>query len=355
MKTIAAVQAEYGQPLSIEEIELPDPGPFEVRVRLFATGLCHSQLHQIHDPELGRPLLLGHEATGVVEAAGREVTHVREGDHVMLTWVPRDTTEELAATFVRSRATARGEQAHSTGVYTWAEHALLHEQMVVKLDDDLPVDVTAVIGCAVITGVGAVLDSAKVQEGETVAVFGVGGVGVNILAGAKIAGASKIIAVDLADEKLEFARTFGATHVVNGRRDDPVEAVRELTGGGVEYAFDAIGMESVINQCLSAVRPGVLGVSRGGTAVVVGIPSGPVTLAPLQFPRAERRLIGSHGGSTRPEYAFRDYLRWYRDGLLPLDAMITRRYTGLDEINEAAGALERGEITGRAIVEFAAG
>lgn len=353
-KTIAVVDAEHGQPLSVEEIELPDPGPREVRVKLFATGICHSQLHQIHNAASPRPQLLGHEATGVVEAAGRKVTHVREGDRVMVTWVPRDATEETW-NFQRARAIARGTEAKMTSVYTWAEDIVCHEQMVVRLDDDLPVDATAIIGCAVVTGVGAVLGTAKVQEGETVAVFGVGGVGMNVLAGAKIAGAGKIIAVDLAPEKLEFATTFGATHLVNARESDPVEAIRDLTGGGVDYAFDAIGLESVLNQCLGAVRPGLLGVYRGGTAVSVGIPQGPVTLQPRFFPTGERSLIGSLGGSAHPEQDFRDYLRWYRDGLLPLDAMITRRYSSLDSINEIVGTLERGEITGRAIVEFGGG
>jgi Zn-dependent alcohol dehydrogenase len=279
---------------------------------------------------------------------------VREGDHVMVTWVPRDATEETW-NFQRGRATVRGEAMAANSVYTWTEHVLCHEQMVVQLDRDLPVDATAIIGCAVITGVGAVLDSARVQEGQTVAVFGIGGVGVNMLAGARIAGASKVIAVDLAAEKLEFAQQFGATHLVNAREDDPVEAIRDLTGGGADFAFDAIGMESVINQCLAATRPGLLGVYRGGTAVSVGIPQGPVTLPARTFPMGERSLIGSLGGSTRPEYAFKDYLRWYRDGLLPLDAMVTRRYSSLDEINDITSALGRGEITGRAIVEFGVG
>lgn len=358
LKTIAAVDAEYGQPLSVEEIELPDPGPLEVRVKLFATGVCHSQLHEIHNPESARPRLLGHEATGTVEAAGRDVTHVREGDRVMVTWVPCDATEETW-NFQRSRATVRGGPGQQSGVFTWAQDVLVHEQMVVKLDDDLPVDATAIIGCAVVTGVGAVLGSAKVQEGETVAVFGVGGVGINVLAGARIAGASRIIAVDLAPEKLEFATKFGATHTVNARDSDPVEAIRELTGGGaqagVDYAFDAIGLELVLNQCLGAVRPGLLGVRRGGTAVSVGIPQGPVTLQPRFFPAGERSLIGSLGGSARPEHDFKDYLRWYRDGLLPLDEMVTLRYASLDAINEAVHALEAGEVTGRAIVEFGAG
>jgi Zn-dependent alcohol dehydrogenase len=243
-KTIAVVDYAHGEPLAVEEVELPDPGPREVRVKLFATGICHSQLHQIHNTASPRPQLLGHEATGVVEAAGREVTHVRQGDRVMVTWVPRDSTEETW-NFTRARATARGVEAKMTSVYTWAQDIVCHEQMVVRLDDDLPIDSTAIIGCAVVTGVGAVLGSAKVQDGETVAVFGVGGVGINVLAGAKIAGASKIIAVDLAPEKLEFAKIFGATHVVNGREDDPVEAIRELTGGeDIDIVFEHPGRET---------------------------------------------------------------------------------------------------------------
>jgi len=351
MKTRAAVLVEHGQPLAVEEVELAAPGPLEVLVKLYASGICHSQLHQIHNAAQPRPALLGHEATGVVVAKGRDVTHVREGDRVMVTWVPRDVTPETAA-LKRSKFGFRGGE-HEAGVYTWAEHVLTHEQLVLPLDATVPVDVTAIIGCATVTGVGAVLGTAKVQPGQTVAVFGVGGVGINVIAGAKIARASRIIAVDLADEKLAWAKEFGATDVVNGRTSDPVEAIRTLTGGGVDFAFDAIGMESVINQCLESIAPGILGARRGGTAVVVGIPQGPVTLKPRLFPTGERRLIGSLGGSSHPVEDYPQYVEWFKQGALPLDKMITKVYEGLDHINEGVRALERGEVTGRSIMVYA--
>ena len=350
MKTRAAVLVEHGQPLAIEEIELGNPGPFEVLVKLYASGICHSQLHQIHNPAQARPALLGHEATGVVIAAGRDVTHVKEGDRVMVTWVPRDITPETAA-LKRSGFDFRGA-THLSGVYTWAEHVLTHEQLVLPLDASVPIDVTAIIGCATVTGVGAVLGTAKVQPGQTVAVFGVGGVGINVIAGAKIAQAGKIIAIDIADDKLAWAKEFGATDVVNGKTTDPVEAIRALSGGGVDFAFDAIGMESVINQCLESITPGILGARRGGTAVVVGIPQGPVTLKPRLFPIGERHLIGSLGGSSHPIEDYPQYVEWYKQGALPLEKMVTKTYEGLDYINEGVRALEKGEITGRSIMVY---
>ncbi len=350
MKTRAAVLVEHGQPLAIEEIELGNPGPFEVLVKLYASGICHSQLHQIHNPAQARPALLGHEATGVVIAAGRDVTHVKEGDRVMVTWVPRDITPETAA-LKRSGFDFRGA-THLSGVYTWAEHVLTHEQLVLPLDASVPIDVTAIIGCATVTGVGAVLGTAKVQPGQTVAVFGVGGVGINVIAGAKIAQAGKIIAIDIADDKLAWAKEFGATDVVNGKTTDPVEAIRALSGGGVDFAFDAIGMESVINQCLESITPGILGARRGGTAVVVGIPQGPVTLKPRLFPMGERQLIGSLGGSSHPIEDYPQYVEWYKQGALPLEKMVTKTYEGLDYINEGVRALEKGEITGRSIMVY---
>lgn len=350
MKTRAAVLVEHGQPLAIEEIELGNPGPFEVLVKLYASGICHSQLHQIHNPAQARPALLGHEATGVVIAAGRDVTHVKEGDRVMVTWVPRDITPETAA-LKRSEFDFRGA-THLSGVYTWAEHVLTHEQLVLPLDASVPIDVTAIIGCATVTGVGAVLGTAKVQPGQTVAVFGVGGVGINVIAGAKIAQAGKIIAIDIADDKLAWAREFGATDVVNGKTTDPVEAIRALSGGGVDFAFDAIGMESVINQCLESITPGILGARRGGTAVVVGIPQGPVTLKSRLFPIGERQLIGSLGGSSHPIEDYPQYVEWYKQGALPLEKMVTKTYEGLDYINEGVRALESGEIIGRSIMVY---
>ena len=350
MTTRAAIKAEHGAPLLVDEIELGDPGPDEVLVKLFATGICHSQLHQIHNALSPMPLLLGHEGTGLVLQAGSNVTHVREGERVMVQFVPRDLPDG-ETTAARTTYRWRGDE-YQTGVFTWAEHALLNEQMVVPLPDDVATDVTAIIGCAVITGAGAALHTANVQPGQAVAVFGVGGVGTNILAGAKIAGADPIIAVDLQEAKLGYAKEVGATHVVNASDVDAPEAIKELTDGGVDFAFDAIGVEVVVQQALQSVKAGVLGVRRGGTAVIVGIGQGDITL-PRMFPGGERSLIGSMGGSARPGEVMPQYVQWFKEGKLPLEQFVTRRYSNLDEINEGVRALENGEIEGRSIIVYA--
>lgn len=349
LKTRAAILTSPGSQLLIDEIELNDPGPSEVLVQLFTSGICHTQLHHIQHP-VSLPLLLGHEATGIVLKAGSEVTHVRDGDRVMVGFVPRDLPEgKVAADPTTFRW--RGEE-HPVGVYTWAEHALLNEQMVVPLPDDVPTDVTAIIGCAVITGVGAVLDTAKVQPGQSVAVFGVGGVGTNIIAGAKIAGADPIIAVDIEEGKLGYAKSIGATHAINGAEVDAPTAIKELTSGGVDFAFDAIGVEAAVQQSLMSVKAGINGVRRGGTAVIVGIGHGDVTL-PRLFPSGERTLLGSIGGSERPAITMPRYVDLFREGKLPLDRFISRRYDGLDEINEGVRALREGEVEGRSIIVYA--
>ncbi|MHB8577772.1 MAG: alcohol dehydrogenase catalytic domain-containing protein, partial [Dehalococcoidia bacterium] len=225
MRSRAAILAEHGKPLVIDEVELADPRPDQVLVRLFASGVCHSQLHQMHNPAQATPALLGHEATGVVEAAGRDVTHVREGDRVMVTWVPRSPLRQGP----RPDAAVvnwRGQEARSGNVYTWGEHVLCSQVFVVPLPKDVPVDVTAIIGCAVITGCGAVTNTANVKAGETVAVFGCGGVGLCAIQAAANVDAGMVIAVDLDRGKLDFAREFGATHFVNASEGDAVEQVR---------------------------------------------------------------------------------------------------------------------------------
>ena len=295
------------------------------------------------------PLLLGHEGTGVVLAAGSDVTHVRKGERVMIQFVPRDLPDGQT-TPGRTTFRWRGDE-YEAGVYTWAEHALLNEQMVVPLPDDVATDVTAIVGCAVITGAGAALYTANVQPGDSVAVFGVGGVGTNILAGAKIAGADPIIAVDLEEGKLGYAKDVGATHVINATDEDAPEAIKELTGGGVDFAFDAIGVEIAVQQALQSVKAGILGVSRGGTAVIVGIGQGNVEI-PRLFPIGERSLIGSMGGSARPGEVMPLYVQWFKEGKLPLDKFVTRKYGNLDEINEGVRALEDGEIEGRSIIVY---
>ncbi len=349
-------------PLLIEELQLPDPGPYQVVVKQFASGICHSQLHQMHRPRTGAPQILGHESTGIVVAKGNQVSHVKEGDTVMVTWVPRDgerTTRPAEAVTLK----VPGGDAR-TNVFTWADNTIADEQYVVKVPANIKRDVTSIIGCAVMTGAGAVYHTAGVKKGQSVAVFGVGGVGLSAIAAAAVVEASPIIAVDLDEGKLAFAKKFGATHGVNASQGDPIAAIRELTRGtgtdtdmlgqpvaGADFAFDCIGVRQTMEQILPAVRPGVLGKSTGGTAVLVGVPQTPVELNALDLLISEKKYIGSIGGSCRPDRDFPMFLRWYDEGDLDLDALVTARYR-LDQINEATTALEKGQISGRAIMEF---
>ena len=348
MKTRAAVHVQHGKPMVVEEVELPDPGPEQVIVKQFASGVCHSQLHQLHNPASRTPLVLGHESTGVVVARGSSVRHVKEGDRVMVTWIPRAAEPGMARP-QPATIKFRGEDV-TAGAFTWTETTIADQQLVVKMAGDVATDVTAIIGCAVMTGCGAAINTAKVQEGDSVAVFGVGGVGLCIVQACANVGADPIIAVDLSDEKLAFARKFGATLGVNAADEDAVMKVRELTNGGADFAFDAIGVPKTMEQVLPAVRPGVGGLREGGTAVLVGVPQTTATLNMRDLFSA-RRYIGTIGGSSRPDVDFPMYVQWFKDGKLPLDLLVTQRFK-LDQINEACHALEKGEIAGRSILVF---
>jgi len=347
-------------PLWVEDVVLPDPGPHQVVVKQFASGICHSQLHQMHRPRTGSRLL-GHESTGVVTAVGSEVSHANEGDRVIVTWLPRSAginrLPEVAVVQLPGGGTAT-----TTNVFTWAESTIADEQFVVPLRDDVRTDVTAVIGCAVMTGSGAVLRTAGVQAGQSVAVFGAGGVGLSAIVAAAVIGADPVIAVDLRDDKLETARRFGATETINARDVDAVAAIHDLTRSptvlasngqllsGVDYAFDCIGVETTLAQIVAATRTGASG-RRGGTAVVVGVPSGGVTMSTTDLLLNERTLIGSLGGSCVPDRDFPFFLDWYEDGRLDLDSLVTARYH-IDAINEATTDLAEGRITARSILVF---
>jgi Zn-dependent alcohol dehydrogenase len=357
MKTRAAIQIGFQMPMVVDEIDLPDPGPTQVLIRQKASGICHSQLHELHNPSPRWPMILGHESTGMVVEKGSAVSHVTEGDPVMVTWVPRipsDTSPKPAAATLayEGRPVSYGAPDW-TGVFTWSESVLVDEQFVVAFGDErsAPMDVTAIIGCAVMTGCGAVLNAARVRTNDSVAVIGAGGVGLCVIQAAANVGASPIIAVDLSKEKVEFAKRFGATDGVDASTSDPVGRVRELTGGGVDFAFDAIGIAPTMEQILFAARPGQIGVRDGGTAVLVGVPHGDQPAIPMRHLFGGKVYRGAPGGSSRPNHDFPIYLRWLREGKLRLDALVTRRYR-LEEINEACAALERGEIAGRAIIEF---
>jgi Zn-dependent alcohol dehydrogenase len=361
IKARAAILVEPNKPLVVDEVELPEPAPDQVLVKLLASGVCHSQIHTMRrPPRPGQrlPALLGHESTGVVIAKGRDVKHVKEDDHVITTWVDRDnstTDQPLVAHALNDRgqfvAKWRGEEvSHSAA--TWAEYALAQERMVVAMPNGVPTDVTAIVGCAVMTGAGAIVNTLQVRPGESVAVFGAGGIGLCAVSAAAIVEAYPIIVVDVAEEKLEFARRFGATHTVNARNADPVQIVRELTAGGVSYAIDAIGLPQTQEQILQSVRPGYSGLNRGGTALLIGItPPAARAILDTSLFIGSRTFTRTSGGDCRPDRDFPVFLRWFREGKLKLNELVTNRYK-LEQINEAVDDLEHGRILGRGILTY---
>lgn len=349
MKSRAAIHTEYGNPLIVDEINVPDPKPDQVTVKLFSSGVCHSQLHQMHNPELKRPMLLGHEGTGVVTSVGKDVTHLKEGDVAIVTWVPRDP---IKGRFQPPPGGATWQEEPLYGAtYTWGEDVIVWGGYVVKIPDNSPKDISSIVGCAVLTGAGAVLHTAKVRPQDSVAVYGVGGVGMSAIIMAKVLEAYPIIAVDIDDSKLEFAKEFGATHTVNSKKQDPIEAIVEITGGGADFAFDAIGLRITNEQILPSTRGGGPGAeNHGGMAVMIGMPSPEMTLKPGDFFFHQRTYRGSLG-ATYPDRDFSMYLRLYEEGKFPLDKLVTKRYK-LDDINTATDDLQNGKILGRAILEY---
>jgi len=357
-----AVVPEDATTLRIETVPLPAPSPHQVLVREHASGICHSQLHEIHGPRTS-DLLVGHEATGTVLEVGSAVEDFGPGDRVLVTWLPRGPELPKRTPESASILQANGRAAYSQGVYTWSDHTLVDELYVVPMSPEVRTDVTSIIGCAVMTGSGAVLHTAGVKAGDSVAIFGVGGVGLSAIAAARIIGADPIIAVDLDDEKLALARQHGATVGINARESDPVARIRELTPmpgavdlmgqpiAGVDFAIDCIGAPETARQILPAARNKRVGAPEYGTAIIVGIPRERLDVDPLDIVAQEKRLTGSIGGGCIPARDFPVFLDWFERGELDLDALVSQRFA-LDEINEAVRALEAGEIAGRAILEF---
>jgi Zn-dependent alcohol dehydrogenase len=356
-RTRAAIFLEAGKPMVVDEIELPAPLASQVLIKQFASGVCHSQLHELDRPNPALPIILGHESTGVVVAAGSAVSHVKEGDHVMVTWVPRHAGGPApvpAKMSYRGQNIGFGAPAY-TGTFTWAEDVIADQSMVVPLDADVDTGATSIIGCAVMTGVGAAIHAAQVHPGNSVAVFGAGGVGLSVIAGCAAVGAYPIIAIDLAEDKLAFAREFGATHGINAATGEPVAAIREMMGSapgsGVDFAFDAIGAKVTMEQILAAARARRPGEREGGVAVLVGVPHGEPPTLTMGMLFGGKVYRGAPGGCSTPDRDFPMLVRWFREGKLPLDRMVTRRYR-LDQINEACDDLRHGRIAGRAILEF---
>ena len=350
----AVIFEELGKPLRVEQVDYSDPAPDDVLVRNFASGICHSQLHALHGhtkPVL--PGLLGHESTGEIVSVGANVTHVTPGDKVLVTWLPRDPVPGQGIRGSDSSVKWNGEElnGHERTPTTWSEHTLCNSDFVVKVPEDTPNEVTSIVGCAVMTGAGCVTNSLNVQAGESCAVFGVGGVGLTSIAALAIRDASPIIAVDLSDEKLDFAKQFGATVLINARETDPVAKILEITDGGCDYAIDAIGAGVTTGQIIESVRRSQWDGQRGGIAAIIGAGTGTAEISTRAMLQGERTLLGTLGGSCKPEVDFPEFLRWYREGALDLDALVTERHA-IDDINEAVKRLEDGEVFGRSILVF---
>ena len=365
MEIRAAIFREPHRPLAIETISLDEPADREVIIRTVASGVCHSDLHIFEGTVLGGRgmIVLGHEGAGVVEAVGSAVTHVKLGDHAVTCLSGFCGQCEMCLgghpNVCVANPTARGRGAATqrlsqggdrvtafAGIGGFAEKMLVHENSLVKVDPALPLDVACLVGCGVLTGVGAALRTAKVQAGQTVAVFGCGGVGLSIIQGAALAGAGQIIAVDRMAPKLEMALALGATDTVDASAGDAVKAVRELTNGrGVDHALEAVGSPALVRQAAEslAVR---------GTCTIVGVPpDGSVFEIPYSAIRPECTVQTCRMGSNRFRVDIPRYLDFYTKGRLHLDELVSRR-TGLENVNEAFASLQAGEGA-RTVLTFA--
>ena len=364
----AAVLRAINAPLSVERLELAAPQAGEVLIEMKASGVCHSDWHCVTgDSAIDLPAVLGHEGSGIVRELGPGVTDLAVGDHVGLSWIPAcgacaecgrgrpnlcqthlpNLWAGLMPDGTRRMTDAAGEPVfHLAAISTWATHAVVPALSCVRMPD-VPFEISALIGCGVTTGVGAVLNKANVLPGMSVAVFGAGGVGLSTVMGAVLAGADPVVVVDRNPDKDTLARSFGATDVViTDDLDDAVAAIREATGGrGVDVVFDAVGLASIEAHLLRALAP-------AGMAVLVGIPAGGTTfeVEAAEFIRQEKVLTGSIFGSADTARDFVRYAELYQEGRLPLDRLVTERYQ-LEDINEACAAMLSGGA-GRGVIVF---
>jgi alcohol dehydrogenase len=375
MKTKAAVLYRMGQPapyaeskpLVVDDVELSAPQEGEVLIEVAAAGLCHSDLSVI-DGSRPRvvPMLLGHEAAGIVREVGPGVRTVAEGDHVVFSFVPTcgrctmclcgraalcepGAAANHAGTLLNGARRLKDKAGralnHHLGVAAFSQFAVAMAESLVPIDRELPLDKAALFGCAVMTGVGAVVNTAKVEAGAAVAVIGLGGVGLSAILGARAAGAGTIVAVDRLESKLAIARQFGATHAVNAAAPDAIDQIRAVTGGGAHYAFECVGHPNGLSTAYAATR-------RGGTTVAVGLPSPSLTypLTHVSLVSDERTIKGSFMGSCVPQRDVPRFIAMYRAGKLPIDELHTHTI-GLEEINAGMDALAAGKVV-RQVIKF---
>ncbi|MEA3174638.1 MAG: hypothetical protein QOF42_2049 [Gammaproteobacteria bacterium] len=364
----AVVTRAIGKPVTVEQIQVEEPRHGEVTIRLAACGVCHSDLSVTNGTiQYPLPMVLGHEGAGVVTAIGDGVDGFKVGDHVITSFVtmcghchycqtgrPQLCVQSLKSLYTLPDGTVRTKDAAGKdlnvfcGCGVMAEVATIHMGNVVKIDDQMPLDRAALIACGVMTGVGAAVNTAKVQAGSIAVIFGCGGVGLNAIQGCAIAGAAMIVAVDTSDEKLELAKKFGATHGYNiAGRDAAGKDLFKLTGGGADYAFDCVGVGKISEMAWGVLR-------RGGMAVVVGISNSKdqISLSAQQAATSEKTLTGSYYGSARPLLDFPRLIALYRSGRLKLDELITRTYS-IDDAPQAFADLDAGK-QGRGVIIFGA-
>lgn len=354
MKIKAAILWERGEPLSVEDAELDAPGPGEVLVEVKAAGVCHSDLHPARgDWPMRTPLVLGHEGAGIVRDVGPGVTRVKRDDRVVFCWAPACGVcppcqrgqavlcDRLDTTSYRNRLPSLVNKLHARGrdlnhflsTACFAEYAVVAQEGTVVVEDDVPFDALATVGCAVVTGVGAVLTAARVTPGSRIAIIGSGGVGLNVAQGGVLANCEQIIAIDRQAAPLALARQFGATDLVEAP-SSPSEVVRQLTGGrGADYVFDTVGTPATLADALLSVR-------KGGTVVLTGLSriDGVGSIRMFPFVMQETRVVGSVYGSGRPVEDIARLVDWFRQGRLKLRELVTRTY-GLDRVNEALADL----------------
>ncbi len=363
----AVLCRELNSPVVVEEIEVDAPRRGEAMVKIAACGVCHSDLSATNGTiPMQLPLVLGHEAAGVVVEVGEGVTDLAPGDHVVSSFVHMcgkcrwcatgkphlcDSAAKTLDTLPDGTTPTRDANGQRLNVFSacgvMAEYATLSVDNLVKIERDVPLECAALVSCGVMTGVGAVFNTARVEAGAAVMVIGTGGVGLNVIQGAAIAGANPIVAVDVADAKLDLAKRFGATHTINAAKEDNVvKAAKKLTGGGPDYCFECIGLGNTIDQAFRSLR-------KGGKAVVVGVTRGEESVAvrPVSLTFEEKTLTGSYFGSARPRVDFPRLLALYRAGRLKLDELITHRYR-VDDAPQAFADLESGK-NARGVIVFA--
>lgn len=342
MKTKAAVLYELNSPLVIEEIEIPKLKEGQVLVKVLYSGVCRSQLNEIKGfkgPDKFLPHLLGHEGSGIVQEVGEKVRKVKKGDYAVLSWIKGKGIEALSAQYKKGNTVI-----NSGAIATFSQYAVISENRLVKIPEEIPADTAALLGCAIPTGAGVITNTLKVNQKSSLAVFGIGGIGASAILAAKMKKCKTIIAVDVAKQKLEYAKKLGATHVLEFDENNCLASLKRICPQGIDFALEASGAKRAMELAFEIIH-------KQGTAVIAGNlrSDEKIMLNPFDFIKG-KRIIGTWGGETDPDKDIPQYAAAYRKGTLPLDSLITHRFQ-LEDINKAVSALEQGRA-GRILIEL---